>query len=703
MKAIKYIAFSALLSIGLVACSEKPVEYTAAEPVGNAEVYFPTGQASDFNLKTVTGNIEIQVNRVDKEGQLNVPITIEATNPAFTAPASVSFAAGQASAKLEISVDRSKLEEAVVDTVSITIADQITPYGNEQFTFTASIPAAWMPFKKANITEEYWGEEHQHTIYIQDKGDYVLGWIKGSDPEKCSQKYDDGTGCAGGIWGTGEDFYFTWYKNIKNADGYEVVQVEPSYLYTNSNYGPVYAYDYFSFFVKYNAANSEGFDANMSFTTFAEKYASRLSNMSYYDGNGGFVFNFMYSTESLIPGGQSFTAPEFDVVAICEGFVRTTDYNDDKHFGAADALFDGTMSSGFFSQDGGKTGFEFEQTLFYNSDYELDEDPAKYPASLPTTYYLENFFTEGYSLAFTADVPEILKDGAAISDVANEQKTGLFVFGAPIYVNIKKGSVSFPENAEFPTFNFQLHVYTKDEEGNVLNDYGVTEESFSAEAQAKTAYFAEDFTGVSKKSFIGTFGATCIDFWDGTEFYLPVTIADAGKSAAGEELLTIKGLAGLNGFDDSVTAVWEEGFVFLDTPQTCADFIYQGANHDVTFVLGDPFAMATAHGVPLILGYVAEDDVFAIAGHPKYPNYCATFFSSESLGGGISASYNWVIGVEAPASLRSTGRSVRILEAECADLSAPAAPKASARRTFSLSPVQVDRTAKKVKDFVLIK
>ena len=91
------------------ACVETAPDYEKADPAGTAEVYFPEGLKTSYNLKDYDGKISIDVKRVNTDSQLSVPLTVSA-DPIFSVPSNVTFSSGSAMATIDFAYDLSKVE-----------------------------------------------------------------------------------------------------------------------------------------------------------------------------------------------------------------------------------------------------------------------------------------------------------------------------------------------------------------------------------------------------------------------------------------------------------------------------------------------------------------------------------------------------------------------------------------------------------------
>lgn len=150
-----YIAFAALFSMVLASCSSDD-EYTPAEQLKNAQVYFSNELASSINLSLDKTSIEIPVSRVktDEALSVNVVATVEGSEY-YTIPTSVNFAQGENTANLVISYNPDEMEFEDYSTVTLKIAEDeyTTPYGISSYSFNIGLPAPWTPW---TATKDAW-------------------------------------------------------------------------------------------------------------------------------------------------------------------------------------------------------------------------------------------------------------------------------------------------------------------------------------------------------------------------------------------------------------------------------------------------------------------------------------------------------------------------------------------------------------------
>ncbi len=584
------LAFAALLSP--TACVEEAPEYKKADAVGNAEVYFPSDLVTSYNLKDYDGSFSIAVKRVDGTEQMTVPLTVSA-DAIFTVPSSVTFGAGATDAKISFAYDIDKVEAEKEYPVSITLGDQTTPYGVSKYDFTVSIPAAWSIWTgddgeasgKVHVYEVWWGEDEVETLYYQDLGnDLWYCYI-----ENCWDTSGDAKA---------QNYYFYWDKKTN------YLSVPLQYMgWTTSAGLKVYAADAEGFFTMYKGA--DWLAENGGVEWLYQEYLGE--ERPYYDGNGGFYlasyFTFGPASESGDKFGYGYQFGGDKDYAIAEGFVRTIDYNGDKYIGASSPLYDGEAASEFYASDEEATPVEFESQLRFDASYQPDDKEEEVKEGTLTTYYLKDYFGEGHCLAFTAPAPELLTNGSEISDVENDQATGIYVFGNPLYVSVKKGVFTFEEGNEFPTVSIVLKVFTKNEEGEKVFDFDQVSESFTATAYAKDNYTIDDIYGGLLEDYLGTWTIASYDYFDETDYAYDITLSDAGLDEEGDQLVKIQNMSGYgNYFQDEIYAYYSN-YVLYVYPQ-----VLEGKYKDYSIELYtfDPDSQKAYSKYP-VLGGICSD------------------------------------------------------------------------------------------------
>lgn len=130
------------------ACSDDD-EYTAAEKLNSAQVYFSKDLPETVNLEMGNSSFQVQINRIKTEGALTVKLKAEQDEAAiFDVPASVSFADGAATANITVNYPASAIVYDEMHDMTISIDDEAytTPYGKASYIFTVGAPSPLTPW-----------------------------------------------------------------------------------------------------------------------------------------------------------------------------------------------------------------------------------------------------------------------------------------------------------------------------------------------------------------------------------------------------------------------------------------------------------------------------------------------------------------------------------------------------------------------------
>lgn len=219
MNKIKNILSATLLlalPLAFSACDDE-AEYTPAVEQTNAQVFFSNSNPSKINLDATSTSFEVAIARVKTDEAITVPLTLTGGDGLYTAPSSVSFAQGEATAKIAISYDVEEIVPNVYSDITLSISDEslTTPYGMAAYTISVGIPETW--------TARYLGD-YTYTLFFN-----------GVDPGLTlsqSDLYADRWRISN--WGGGVDFYFTW-----NQETNEILVDDQLIGYNHSSYGPV--------------------------------------------------------------------------------------------------------------------------------------------------------------------------------------------------------------------------------------------------------------------------------------------------------------------------------------------------------------------------------------------------------------------------------------------------------------------------------
>lgn len=150
MKHIHFSIVFLLVGLLLAGCSDD-VNYSPAEMLKSAQVYFSSSTPKQVNMKPGETQFEVTLNRIKTEEamQVNIVSQVDGTNY-YTIPSQVTFPEGKAEAKIVITVDENiPFDDFSNITLSIAEADYTTPYGFSSVTFRAGTPAPWKKLGKA--------------------------------------------------------------------------------------------------------------------------------------------------------------------------------------------------------------------------------------------------------------------------------------------------------------------------------------------------------------------------------------------------------------------------------------------------------------------------------------------------------------------------------------------------------------------------
>lgn len=159
MNKIKNI-LSAMLLVALPlafnAC-DSDVDYTPADKLDNAQVYFPSSNGATVELSKDKTSFDVTLMRAKADAAVTVPITVEGANANYTIPSSVNFAQGANQAVLTIGYNAEAIEYDDYTDIKLTIGDEssTTPYGMSKYVFKAGIPAPWVSLGQATYVDAF--------------------------------------------------------------------------------------------------------------------------------------------------------------------------------------------------------------------------------------------------------------------------------------------------------------------------------------------------------------------------------------------------------------------------------------------------------------------------------------------------------------------------------------------------------------------
>ena len=646
MNRTKYFVYAlmAAASVLLSSCTQKEEVYNKAEEESGNGFYFANNEQTSFIL-TDKGTLSIPLYRRNATGAATANLQVSG-DALLSIPATVNFASGEKKADIQITYPFDDAATGVPYNYVIKVASDTTKYAPATLKFSAESPSPWVDFLNpktgepalVTFTQDNWGEIHTgyiHYVELADGGRYCETYDEEGD---ISGAYDPGPG----FLGQDEDQHlcFYWYPELTDLPGYDAsyqgIHFLPLWLYFHSTYGlDVWEMDNYSFFTDQYASYDDPDYAPYpgSFQSFAannnDKYPS-----SYYDGNGGFYF-FARGRYMLTLGGWSMNT--YDIIGIAEGFVRTTDYNND--IDDWKTVYTCDVNSGVFEDS-----WSGQELAYRQAD--------------TTLFYLPDYFADGYGLAFKAETEAgaTFTEDTKFSDV-DQQNTGISLLGTTLFANIKKGSVlAVDEETGYPTIALSLNIVGKtydaeNETWNVTQEYGVFVDTLTVTG-AGGWYSAGDINGLSKATYCAyKWISEANDFYeDGERFYIDYSyFTDDGEDESGS-WLKLSGLAGIKEEylpDDNITVEWYGGYLYIE-PHTIADaFHYNGGVEDLYVWLFDADTpTGYSAGCYLVGGYIDDPeagDIIALVDYPYNSNPVNGLWFRASASGNLAIYYNYVL------------------------------------------------------------
>ena len=217
--------------------------YKPAEKLDSKQVYFPSYNPNVLEIDAASADnfVKIDIARVDTEGQLTVPLTVEwadeeADTDLLNIPSSITFEDGEEIITFKVTYDINdfNFDEFYDITIAIANAEELTPYGIHAYEVKIGLPAPWTSLGEGIFMEDlmttFFGvEPHPYKLEIHEH-DLVPGLYRLVNPFGKAYKYNDE-----GDWDDSKD----WYLEI-NAEDPECVYIEVQPTGMNWGYGMVH-------------------------------------------------------------------------------------------------------------------------------------------------------------------------------------------------------------------------------------------------------------------------------------------------------------------------------------------------------------------------------------------------------------------------------------------------------------------------------
>lgn len=304
MKAIKKLCaalFVLPILAGLSSCSEKEAEYSAAEKLTNAQVYFSNETASQIEVKKQESSVSIPVMRINTAGALEVPITAKIENAAYAIPSKVTFADGQNTANLVITYNPDNLEYGQEDALTLQIGDAsyTTVYGLSTFAGSLYVAEPWSEWELYNSAGTC---TFTYSQFLSGPDEGLGFYVRRNTitPSKMQFMVEN---CLYGV-----DLIFDYDAETGH------VTCAPQYVgYTHSTYGQVFVTDDANYWLNIR----EKPDTKVDYGTFDEETGVLEPCLVYYVSAGYFGDGY----ETIILDG--YNRMDFSVFMDYQGILRT--------------------------------------------------------------------------------------------------------------------------------------------------------------------------------------------------------------------------------------------------------------------------------------------------------------------------------------------------------------------------------------------
>lgn len=315
----KAVLAVSLLSV-MIACEEE-AEYTPAQTMTNAQVYFPNSESSNIALSMEESEFNIPVCRANKKGDLEVQLVITGSE-LLTYPSSVKFADGDTVANLKVNYDPQVLGYDNPQTLEIAFADSTvsTPYGDSKLSVIAMIPSPWTSLGYATVTEDvfttFFGVGNpEFPVEIQEN-DLTPGYYRLVNAyTSCYPHNTDGD------YDASKDYYV--YIHAENPNE---VYIEKAGLGVNWGYGEFSIWSLADYYMK-NGQSVEEVKAAGYFGTLKDGLitfpaSTLLISMANYQDGAFYVSNTGGKFSVLLPG---YTRADYSAEVQYAGIFTATD------------------------------------------------------------------------------------------------------------------------------------------------------------------------------------------------------------------------------------------------------------------------------------------------------------------------------------------------------------------------------------------
>jgi len=294
----KNILLAGLVAVAALSSCENEDTYTAAPLETNPTAYFANTLPSTINASSVESSYDVIINRASTEGSLDVALTVTNPDGLFSVPSSVSFAAGEAEAKITISYDLETVGFDNFSTITIAVDQALASiYGIAEYTFTIGIPAPWKSLGNGIIVDDFvttfYGVENlAWEVEIQENELYP-GYYRVKNPYCENYPYNDP-----GDWDTANDFYLEIHAEDPNKVYIPVQVSNTAWSYGNFIFGSLAGY----YLAKGDEESASAYYGTLAGGIITFPANALLFGMSDYNDGGLYTSNSNGAFKLVLPG-----------------------------------------------------------------------------------------------------------------------------------------------------------------------------------------------------------------------------------------------------------------------------------------------------------------------------------------------------------------------------------------------------------------
>lgn len=260
-----FVAIAAMA--GFAACSSD--DYEMVEKPNNAQVYFSNENSSTLLLNEGQNSVNVEVTRINTEGELTVGVVATDESGLFNVAKSVTFANGESKAQLPISFDFSALESDTDYPVTLKLQGDTCAYGDNKVTVNIKYApwSEWASWVKGNSVYNY--SIYYGGVDDEQKIEYRESML---DPTQAQLKLTH--------WGSDIDLVLDWNKKLN------LITIKPTAFDTHATYGTVRVADTYTYLTEVRGRDDVDIADYRSY--FDEETGRLMLNVVYFVDAGTF-------------------------------------------------------------------------------------------------------------------------------------------------------------------------------------------------------------------------------------------------------------------------------------------------------------------------------------------------------------------------------------------------------------------------------